>query len=212
LIERARLQFPGRTAEAKVKAMNYLLPHIRRMPNALQRNEFAQDAAQKLGIDSGILLQEVKQAAARRVESVAAKKVEALSETEGVLLRALASPGEARVLAVEGLEGNPDWYEGLAAGGLIEALVHGAVPENPLDAAADVEGRAMLARALERAWGEVMVGQVRDALGNLERRSAERRLRELRMMMAEAERRGDTEMMGKLERELMGLMRKLREM
>ena len=212
LIERARQEFPGRTAEAKVKAMNYLLPHIRRIPNALQRNEFAQDAAQKLGIDSGILLQELKQAAAKRVESVAAKKVEALSETEGVLLRALVSPGEARELAVERLEGNPDWYEGLAAGGLMEALVHGPLPENPLDAAVDAEGRTMLARALERASGEVAVAQVRDALENLERRSAERRQRELRTMMAEAERRGDTAMGGKLEMELMQLMRRLREM
>ena len=212
LIERARQEFPGRTAEAKVKAMNYLLPHIRRMPNALQRNEFAQDAAQKLGIDSGILLQELKQAAAKRVESLPAKKVEALSETEGVLLRALVSAGEGRELAVSRLEGNPDWYEGLAAGGLIEVLVHGGVPENPLDAAADAEGRTMLARALERASGEVVVEQVRDALGNLERRSAERRQRELRTMMAEAERRGDSAMSGKLEMELMGLMRKLREM
>ena len=212
LIERARQQFPGRTAEAKVKAMNYLLPHIRRMPNALQRNEFAQDAAQKLGIDSGILLQELKQAAAKRVESVPTKKAEPLSETEGVLLRTLAVAGEGRELVVGRLEGNPDWYEGLAAGGLIEALVHGPVPGNPLDVAADAEGRTLMARALERASGEVALEQVKDALGNLERRAAERRQRELRGMMAEAERRGDAAMSGKLEMELMQLMRKLREM
>jgi len=34
LNERARQQFPGATAEQKVKAMNFLLPHIRRMPLA----------------------------------------------------------------------------------------------------------------------------------------------------------------------------------
>src|ERR1039457_4190323 len=32
LIERARLAFPGASSEQKVKAMNFLLPHIRRMP------------------------------------------------------------------------------------------------------------------------------------------------------------------------------------
>ena len=52
LIDRARQLFPGRTADAKVKALNFLLPHIRRMPNRIQRDEFAADAAQKLGIDS----------------------------------------------------------------------------------------------------------------------------------------------------------------
>ncbi len=35
LIERARQSFRGRAAEAKVKAMNFLLPHIRRMPEKL---------------------------------------------------------------------------------------------------------------------------------------------------------------------------------
>jgi DNA primase len=37
LIDRARQLFPARTADAKVKSLNFLLPHIRRMPNALQR-------------------------------------------------------------------------------------------------------------------------------------------------------------------------------
>src|SRR5580698_7365816 len=49
LIERARQQFPGAGADQKVKAMNFLLPHIRRMPEKLAREQFAADAAQKLG-------------------------------------------------------------------------------------------------------------------------------------------------------------------
>ena len=217
LIERARQQFPQRTAEAKVKAMNYLLPHIRRMPNVLQRSEFAQDAAQKLGIESGVLLQELKQAASRRIESVPAKKPEPLTETEGVLLRALvlADADAARRLAVEQLGSHPDWYEGLSAGTLIETLVHSPAPGNPLDAAADAEGRTMLARALEHsadASARTPLDQVRDALANLEARSLERRQRELRGMLAEAERRGDSEMSGKLELELMQMLRRLRTM
>ncbi len=219
LIERARAQFGARTAEAKVKAMNYLLPHIRRMPNALQRNEFALDAAQKLGIDSGILLQELKQAASRRVESVPAKKVAPLSETEAVLLRALALPdGEAaRELAAERLGEHPDWYEGLVVGAIMEAMVHGPRHDNPMDAAPDDAARTLLARALEQPQGESAVGrsvldQVKDALLNLERRALERRQRELRAMLGEADRRGDVEMSGKLQVELVGLMRALRAM
>ena len=222
LIDRARQEFPQRTAEAKVKAMNYLLPHIRRMPNALQRNEFALDAAQKLGIDSGILLQELKQAAAQRVQSVATKKVEPVSETEAVLLRALvlAEGDPVREAAVGPLSEHPEWYEGLAAGGLFEALVMAPAPSNPLDAAPDAPARSMLARALARSQGDeaaagrigTPVEQVQAALLNLERRSVERRQRELRTMLAEADRRGDAEMSGKLEVELMALMRRLREM
>ena len=62
LIERARQQFPGQSAEQKVKAMNFLLPHIRRIPQKLVRDQFAADAAQKLGIDSAVLRQELREA------------------------------------------------------------------------------------------------------------------------------------------------------
>ncbi len=79
LIERARHLFPGRTPDAKTKAMNFLLPHIRRMPNRLHRDEFAADAAQKLAIDSAIMRQELKDAAAKRLSSVRSRKFEPAS-------------------------------------------------------------------------------------------------------------------------------------
>ncbi len=66
LIERARTAFPGGSAEQKVKAMNFLLPHIRRMPEKLAREQFAADVAQKLGIDSAVLREELRQAALKR--------------------------------------------------------------------------------------------------------------------------------------------------
>ncbi len=89
LIERARQMFPGASAEQKVKAMNYLLPHIRRIPEKLVRDQFAGDAAQKLGIDSAVLREELRQAALRRRDHVEARAA-ALTEVERVLLRALA--------------------------------------------------------------------------------------------------------------------------
>jgi DNA primase len=70
LIERARAAFPGASPEQKVKAMNYLLPHIRRMPEKLARDQFAGDAAQKLGIDSAVLREELRQAALKRRERI----------------------------------------------------------------------------------------------------------------------------------------------
>src|SRR3984957_5682168 len=89
LIERARTAFPGASAEQKVKAMNFLLPHIRRMPEKLARDQFAGDAAQKLGIDSAVLREELRQAALKRRDRI---EVRATAPTEGerVLLRALA--------------------------------------------------------------------------------------------------------------------------
>jgi len=66
LIERARIQFPVRSAEGKVKAVNYLLPHIQRVPSRIVRDELSQEMAQKLGIDSSVLRQELKHAVSSR--------------------------------------------------------------------------------------------------------------------------------------------------
>ena len=107
LIERARQLFPSSTADAKVKALNFLLPHIRRMPNRITRDEFAADAAQKLGIDSALVREELKQAAAKRRDSLS-QVIPTLSEAEKVLLRALAgaSSDAAHQAAMAGFDAN----------------------------------------------------------------------------------------------------------
>src|SRR6202140_4486781 len=93
LIERARGQFPIRNAEGKVKALNYLLPHIQRVPSRIVRDELAREMAQKLGIDSSVLRQELKHAAANR--STASLKAPAegqITDAEKIVIRA---PGSA---------------------------------------------------------------------------------------------------------------------
>ncbi len=218
LIERARTQFGTRTPEAKVKAMNFLLPHIRRMPNRLHRDEFAADAAQKLGIDSAVMREELKQAAAQRKESVRARSAEPATETERVLLRALVLPAgdPARGLAAGELVEHPEWVEGLPTGELLEALAHGAPSDNPLDAAPDDESRGVLARVLlqtdETSGGsETTVAQVADALHTLEGQRLERRQRELRALLSEADRRGDQAMLAQLTGEKMRVDRAVRQ-
>jgi DNA primase len=222
LIERAREEFPGRTADAKVKAMNFLLPHIRRMPNRIHRDEFAADAAQKLGIDSAIMRQELKQAAAQRVESVRSHQQDPASENERILLRALVLPENdaARILAAEQLSQHPEWYDGLPAAPVLEALSHAPAPPNPLDVAPDQSTRVLLALALQQHEGhgdsgsnanQSMTEQVENALHTLERRRLERRQREVRSLMAEADRRGDQAMLAQLTAEKLQIDRKLRQ-
>ena len=63
LIERARTQFPVRSGEGKQKAVNYLLPHIQRVPSRIVRDELAHEISQKLSIDSAVLRQELRHAA-----------------------------------------------------------------------------------------------------------------------------------------------------
>jgi DNA primase len=95
LIERARTQHPVRSAEGKVKALNYLLPHIQRIPSRIVRDELAGEIAQKLGIDSAVLRQELKHAAGTRSATSMKAAVEAqVTDAEKILIRALTSGQE----------------------------------------------------------------------------------------------------------------------
>ncbi len=217
LIERARLLFPQRTAEAKVKAMNFLLPHIRRIHSAIVRDQFVDDAAQKLAIDSAMLRQEVKQAAAQRLGSVRQTAAPAMGETERILMRALVLPPEnrSRQRAATEIAAHPEWLEGMAAAELMEALAHAPLDAvlDPMALAPDDNSREMLARVLAEDHNEdpaALAADVGGALHTLERRRLERRQRDLRAATAEAERKGDTAGLATIATELMQVHRALR--
>jgi DNA primase len=216
LVERARTLFGTRTAEAKVKALNFLLPHIRRIPNAIARAEFAENAAQKLGIESSLLRQELKNAAQHRIDSVRAPEPRAVTEVERVLLRALVLPeaDSARALAAEQLGAYPEWYADLPSAPVIESLANAPVPDNPLLAAPDQATRSMLATALlqQSKDGErdLTAADVQRALEALRERYLERRQREVRVQMAEAQRRGDEPELLRLAQEKLRLDRERR--
>ncbi len=215
LIERARAQFGARTPEARVKALNFLLPHIRRIPNRIVRSQVAENAAQKLGIESSLVHQELKQAAEQRLESVRAPQPRAVTEVERILLCALVLPeaDSSRRLAADKLGAHPEWFADLPTAAVLESLVNGPPPENPLEAAPDTESRKLLASALHVSSQvngpehESSPLGVESALATLHGRYLERRGREMRLQMAEAQRRGDNDMLLKLMRERMVLER-----
>jgi DNA primase len=194
LIERARMLFPGASAEQKVKAMNFLLPHIRRIPETLAREQFAADAAQKLGIASAVLREELRQAALRRRDRVEERPAK-LTEVEKVLLRALAvtdpDGAEARLLATEALTNNAAWFEHLGAFGAMQALADRAA-KDPMDAVVDPGQRALLAEALLGESRPPEANEVESAVQEVQERAIEGRLRDLRAQIVEAERNGDS--------------------
>jgi DNA primase len=92
LIERARAQFPVRSGEGKKKAVNYLLPHVQRVPSRIVRDGLAEEIAQKLSIDSAVLRQELKHAAAdRKTATVKTSAESQVTDAEKILIRALTS-------------------------------------------------------------------------------------------------------------------------
>ena len=212
LIARAMVQFPGASAEQKVKALNFLLPHIRRIPEKLARDQFAADAAQKLGIDSAVLREELRQAALRRRDRVEARPA-ALTEVERVLLRALAitdPEGEAaRRIAAQAVVEQPAWFEHLGAFPAMQALAVRAA-NDPMDVVEDAAQRALLAEALLGENRPPEEDEVASALQEVQERAMEGRLRDLRAQIAEAERRGDFAELAVLTQQKLDLDRALR--
>jgi DNA primase len=214
LIERARLAFPGASAEQKVKAMNFLLPHIRRMPEKLARDQFAHDAAQKLGIDSAVLREELRQAALRRRDHIETRAT-ALTEVERVLLRALAIDDpeyeRARRLAGQALTEQPAWFEHLDAYvALLNLTQRGA--RDPMEVIEDPAQRAFLAEALLAETKPPEENEVQSAIQEIHERAIESRQRELRALIAEAERRGDHAELALLTQQKLDLDRALRQL
>jgi DNA primase len=214
LIERARQMFPGATGDQKVKAMNYLLPHIRRIPEALTRGQFAHDAAQKLGIDSAVLREELRQAALKRRDHVEVK-TSPLTEVERVLLRALAiidpEHEESRRLAAAAIQQQPTWFEQLMAFPALQALATRNA-NDPMDVVEDEGQRALLAQALlgeTRPPGEP---EVVGALQHIHEEAIGHRRREVLRLIAEAERKGDIAEALRLTQEKLQLDKALREL
>ena len=214
LIERARQMFPGASAEQKVKAMNYLLPHIRRMPEKLARDQFAGDAAQKLGIDSAVLREELRQAALRRRDHVEVRAT-ALTEVERVLLRALAITDPenqgARRLAAEALAQQPAWFERLGTFSALQALAVRQA-KDPMDLVEDPAQRAMLAEVLLAETKPPGEAEVQSAIQEIQERAIANRQRDLRALIAEAERRGDFTELALLTQQKLELDRALRQL
>ncbi len=185
LIERARAQFPVRSGEGKQKALNYLLPHIQRIPSRIIRDELAHEIAQKLGIDNAVLRQELRHAAATRATSQVKAPVQAqATDAEKILIRALASarqirPGDDHLSARDGAEEefdptrqahfvlqNEQLHRGLATESLVESLLN-ASPEvaDVMEVPASETDRRLLATILfkeeEELTPEVLEAAVR---------------------------------------------------
>ncbi|HEV2324665.1 MAG TPA: DNA primase, partial [Terracidiphilus sp.] len=193
LIARARELFPGASPEQNLQKVNFLLPYIRQIPEMLERQQFQADAAQKLGIDSAVLREELRQAALKRRDHVESR-ASALTEVERVLLRALAITDpefeDGRRLAAEAIAAEPAQFEHLGSWPALRALA-GRGAADPMDIVEDSGQRALLAEALLGESRPPAETEVRSAIQELQERAIEGRLRELRARIAEAEQRGE---------------------
>jgi len=203
LIERARAQFPIRSAEGKHKAVNYLLPHIQRVPSRIMRDELAQEISQKLQIDSSVLRQELRHAASTRSTAAVKAPAEAqVTEAEKVLIRALASArqiqtNEEHISMRDGAEEefdparqaqfvllNEGLHRGLATEALTERLLNsGAEVPDVLDIPATESDRRMLASILLKEEEELTAEILEAAVRALRRVHLRRQLDEVQRQL-----------------------------
>jgi DNA primase len=170
-----------------VKAVNYLLPHVQRVPSRIVRDELVREIAQKLAIDSAVLRQELKHAAAKRSAHEVKTPVEGqVTDAERILIRALTSAREMQTMEehVSARDGADEEFDparqaefalrseqlhrGLATEGLLEALL--SAPESdPLSAEMTEADRNLLASILMTEGEELTAQRLEGAVRGLRR-------------------------------------------
>ena len=231
LIERARSQFPVRSAEGKDKAVKYLLPHVQRVPSRIVRDELAQEIAQKLGIDSAVLRQELRQVAVTRSAATVKAPAEAqVTDAEKVLIRALASvrqmqSGEEHVSARDGAEEefdparqaqfvlqNEGLHRGLTTESLAESLLNvGAEFADVLEVAPTESDRRMLALILLKEDEDLTAEVLEAAVRALRRIHLRRRQEEVQQELKKPGLAADKDRLRELLTELERISRALRD-
>jgi DNA primase len=201
LIERARAQFPVRSGQGKKKAVNYLLPHVQRVPSRIVRDGLAEEIAQKLSIDSAVLRQELKYAVASRKSATLKTSTESqVTDAEKILIRALAStsqfPSEE---SFSDRSGEDDAFDparqaryvlsserlhvGLGTESLIEALLIAPEGAELMDLAISDDERNLLAAILMKDDEELSAEKIEGAVRALLRVQIRRRLQEIQTQL-----------------------------
>jgi len=222
LIDRARAQFPFRTPEGKVKAVNYLLPHVQRVPSRIARDELANEISHRLGIESSVLKQELRRAAtARTAPKVSAPSTSGCTDAERVLVRALASRdlGHAPISRREGQDLDFDparqahfvlsqeaLHTGCSAEALITALLAAVeAGADPMSLPLEDDQRALLASTLMQETEELTPELLESALRSLKRRRQQQDLEQLQRRVKDLEAKEDVASRAQLAQERLRL-------
>ncbi len=182
LIARAR-QMDLTTGEGKLRAVNFLLPYVQRIPNRILRSEWATRIAQQLRLDEPVLRAALSKAAAERRSEVKTQPElvgRAAKPVERRLIRMLAEAEGFRHELAQHLQ-NARLYHGLETEKIFAALVIASLSGEGLQAtevAAVLEERdrrllfeILFEEAHEPTWEEAL-----SCIEALQHRQAEREL------------------------------------
>lgn len=182
LIGRAK-QMDLSSGEGKKRAVNFLLPYVQKIPNAILRSEWATRIAQQLRLDEPVLRAALSKAAKERRSEVKVQP-ELVSRTakpvERRLIRMLAEANGFRRELAQQLQ-SAELYRGLETERIFSALIVASLADEPIEVA---EVAAHLEERDRRTLFEILFEEVSEATREeaqscveaLQQRQAEREL------------------------------------
>jgi DNA primase len=171
------------TAEGKLRAVNFLMPYVQRVPDRLLRSEWATRIAQQLGIDEPVLRESLRKAAAERRSEVKPKPEllgAHVKPAERRLIQMLVEAGSFRTKLARAIA-KEELHTGLETqkifGALLEACGEGQLPD-PAAVADHLEekDRRLLFEIVFEPASEATWEEAESCLGVLRRRHVEAEL------------------------------------
>ena len=174
------------TGEGKLRAVNFLLPYVQKIPNRLLRSEWATRIAQQLRIDEPVLRAQLSKAATERRSELKAQPEMLGRVTKPVerrLIRMLADAEDFKEELARRLE-QERLYEGMEGEKIIAALIAANLASPPMptsDIAGTLEDRdrRLLFEVLFEEEETASWEEAESCLVALQRRQTERAVAEI---------------------------------
>jgi DNA primase len=160
LIARAR-HMDLTTGEGKLRALNFLLPYVQKIPNGLLRSEWATRIAQQLRIDEPVLRAALNKAAAERRSEVKTNPElvgRAAKPVERRLIRMLVEAEDFKKELAQQLQQNR-LYQGLETEKIFAALLVAGLSDQPMSS---TEIAALLDERDRRLFFEILFEQAHE--------------------------------------------------
>jgi DNA primase len=178
LIARAR-KMDLTSGEGKLRALNFLMPYLQRIPNALLRSEWATRISHQLRIDEPILRAALSKAANERRGQVGIQPElsrKSVKDAERYLIQVLIEPREFRREMAEAIQIDR-LHEGLETERVFAALIVAALSERPIEtseiaALLEEQDKRMLYEVLFNPLPKVIRSDVDNCLAVLRVRKA----------------------------------------
>lgn len=214
LADRARARHDVRTTEGVVAVLKSLLPAVQRVSDRLERMAIAENLAEYIGVERGVVLESFRKSASERQETKLAAPREAMRADEKGLLHVLLSDAEGRGALMGELE-NCEILDRAVSRRIYQAIraLHAGGEEityHAVNARLEERDQVLLAEALlaeESDAQELDVEYGRRCLESIRRSQDQLRRSELKAQVKDAERAGNLAEALRLAQELQRLER-----